>query len=343
MRLLTRFLTALVLVLVGCLDSDEIDDDDDGDEPEIADEPGPIESADSTADDDLTAPPTAEAADRFGVRMIYPTVSGGREWFLPANAQTGNAEWSPSNGSRGRLTATGEAGVFRVKGGPRLPVKPGSKAWFRNVEVTAYYRYRRSLTGDDEISPLGIHGFQILVRGGAHLTGKRPASGLDRPPAGTVAGPGYPFSSGQVNAHCIAASLHGYADVDGRVRFKKEISHTAGYTGGKAEKKPFPGAGPVPTQKWFGYKLIVRNQDHDRSVHMEIWMDLEANGNWKRITQLDDTGGWGPSGDLDGCGGAPFRYRSDQRITWAGPNVYFRFDNLETDVKWMSAREIAPL
>src|SRR5689334_19963179 len=37
---------------------------------------------------------SAPALDPFGVRKLYPTLAGGREWFLPADAQTPSNEWN---------------------------------------------------------------------------------------------------------------------------------------------------------------------------------------------------------------------------------------------------------
>jgi hypothetical protein len=365
-RISTRLLAPSCAVLAACIGSIDPapppgEGGDDWEEPEPVDPvlddaavstPDPIDAGVAAAEPDATAAPPpgddgpdATATDRFGVRKVYPTISGVREWFLPADAERANPEWSPSNGDRGRLVRTDEAGVFRVRGGPRLPVKsPSGRAWFRNVEVTAYYRYRSSLPPAEQQNPTNTFGYQILVRGEAHRTGTIAGNRINDgvpPPAGTVAGPGYPFGNATVNAHCLAASLHGYVDIDGRVRFKKEVSHTAGYTGERARVSPF--GGRVPTGRWFGTKYVVRNLG-SRGVHMELWMDLDASGQWRKVTESDDTGGWrAEDGGVDDCAAAPFRYAPDQRITWAGPSVLFRFDNIETDVRWLSVREIAPL
>jgi hypothetical protein len=296
-------------------------------------------------------PPGSEATpvDRFGVRKVYPTLGGGREWFLPADAEKANSEWSPSNGSRGKLVKTGTAGVFRVSGGPRLPAKaPAGQKWFRNVEVTGYYKLNKKITGAGEMSPLGNYGYQLIVRGEAHRTGTIGGGSINggvRPPSGTKAGPGYPFASGaSVNAHCLAASYHVNMNVDGRVVFKKEVSHTDGYTSGAATKRPFAGGGAMATGKWYGFKLIARNQNADKAVHLEAWLDAKADGNWVKISETNDTGGWNAQeAGIDGCGAAPFKYKRDQIVSWAGPTVLFRFDNVEADVKWFSVREIAPL
>ncbi len=62
------------------------------------------------------------------------------------------------------------------------------------------------------------------------------------------------------------------------------------------------------------------------------------------MLDVDDTGGWNAqTATIDGCGAAPFSYAVDQLITWAGPYVTFRVDNLVYDFKWASVREIAPL
>jgi hypothetical protein len=362
-RISSGLALSCVLIAVACVGSVEPappdDNGSDWEEPE-PDDPAPSDDAAVTVPapvdagapvdppppgDDEAAPPDSSAVDRFGVRKVYPTVGGGREWFLPADAEKANPEWSPSNGARGALVRTGEAGVFRVRGGPRLPVKsPAGKAWFRNVEVTAYYRYRSSLPPAEQQSPTNTFGYQLLVRGEQHRTGTIAGNRINDgvpPPRGTVAGPGYPFGSATVNAHCVAASLHGYVDIDGRVRFKKEISHTAGYTGERGRVTPF--GGDVPSGRWFGTKYVVRNLG-SRGVHMELWMDLEANGSWRKVTESDDTGGWrAEDSAVDDCAGAPFRYTPDQLVTWAGPQVLFRFDNIETDVRWLSVREIAAL
>jgi hypothetical protein len=321
----------------------------DWDEPEDelpADPADPVEVPPDTSDEE---PHPAEkwALDRFGVRKVYPTIAGGREWFLPTNAEVANPEWDPNAGHRGTFVRTSEAGVFRLRGGPRLPVKaPAGKAWFRNMEVTAYYRYRASLPEAEQQSPYDMYGFQILVRGEMHRTGTVSASVINggvAPPAGTVAGPGYPFRAGtSVNAHCLGASMHGFIDVNGRARFKKELSHTEGYS---AERAPaFPFGGPIPRNRWFGYKMVVRNLPGDTGVHLESWIDVNGDGVWRKVTETNDTGGWiGQDAHLDGCSAAPFRYSAGTRITWAGPVVLFRMDNIEADIKSLSVREIAAL
>jgi len=91
------------------------------------------------------------------------------------------------------------------------------------------------------------------------------------------------------------------------------------------------------------FKVVIRNFDANRAVQIESWVDERAAGNWRKVTEVQDTGGWNGGGGLDGCTGPPFNYQVDQLVTWAGPYINFRFDNLSSDIKWLSAREIDPL
>jgi hypothetical protein len=297
----------------------------------------PEPEPDASTDPEAGPPPDATGpagADPFGVRKVYPTKAGGREWYLPAEADRGDGEWSPPGTS---VTRSNEPGVFHIEGSPRIAVaSPPDKPWWRNVELTGYYRLRRTLTGD--IAPE----IQHYARGERHVTsmidgasinGSRPA------PPGTPVWPGYPFS-GMINGHCLGSSYKGYLYATGRMDFKKEISHTEGYTGARGGQMI---AGGMPANAWIGLKVMIRNFDDNQAVHMESWIDERADGNWRKVTEVRDTGGWTGGAGLDGCGAAPFNYKQDQLVTWAGPYVNFRFDNLSTDFKWMSAREIDPL
>ena len=76
---------------------------------------GGAQSPDTGSDPEASSTP---GGDAFGVRRIYPTKAGGREWYLPANAEQGNGEWAPGSA----VTRTPEAGVFHIEGSPRLAV-----------------------------------------------------------------------------------------------------------------------------------------------------------------------------------------------------------------------------
>ena len=275
--------------------------------------------------------------DRFGVLKIYPTKLGGREWYLPDDADRMSQEW---NVEANPVTRVG-AGVFRTAGNngeTRLTVgSPLNKTWWRNVEMTGYFRYMRPHDSYDQ-----ERHWEFLARSGVHTSNDvRPGDingGIGAPP-GTPAWPGYPFGAGAVNGHCLGTSYHGNLYVAGYALFEKEVSHIAGYSGPRGR---IDGVLKNPEGRWFGFKFVLRNADFGRRVHMEIWLDAQANGGWKRISTYDDVAGRWPAAQaaVDGCTKAPFSYRPDQLITWAGPWLTFRSDSIEVEFKSFSAREI---
>lgn len=68
---------------------------------------------------------------------------------------------------------------------------------------------------------------------------------------------------------------------------------------------------------------------------MENWVDQNNDGNWVKVFETVDAGGWGSEGTA-GCGG-----QADQIITWGGPIATFRWDSAtDVDFKNLSIREI---
>lgn len=278
--------------------------------------------------------------DRFGVRKIYQTRPGGREWTLPDDAERPSQEWNVEANPVTRV----RAGVFRTVGNDgetRLTVgSPRFKIWWRNVEMTGYFRYVRPHDSFDQ-----ERHWEFLARSGKHTTESvRPAdinAGVRAPP-GTPTWPGYPFGASAVNGRCLGTSYHGNLYVAGHAAFEKEVSHYAGYSGQRAR---VDGVLKNPLGRWFGFKFVLRNADFGRRVHMEIWLDANGTGDWRRISQYDDVAGRWSAGQLyaDGCTTAPFHYRPDQLITWAGPWMTFRSDSMEIEFHSLSAREINSL
>jgi hypothetical protein len=278
--------------------------------------------------------------DRFGVRMLYKTKATGREWFLPDNAQSPSAEWNVEHNQVTRV----EEGVFHTvgdNGQVRLSVaSPAGSAWWRNVELSGYFRYTGPMDSDNQ-----LRHWELLARGERHDEGTVRGSTINggvAAPSGTVVWPGYPFS-GSVPAACLGSSYHGNFYLTGSGLFEKEITHTAGYASQRAETKATGFANPL--QRWFGLKFVVRDANAGSRVHLELWLDANGDGQWKMLTLTDDEkGSWrAETADLDGCTAAPLSYARDQVLTWAGPWVIFRSDSVAMDFRWLSAREIDPL
>lgn len=193
-----------------------------------------------------------------------------------------DGEWRPPSSSE--IGHGPEPGSATISGSPRIDViSPAGKAWWRDVEMTAYLKYESVKTTDPSQAP---H-WTFYARGERHTSSTTVAdpktiNGGVLAPVGTATWPGYPFTgTTSIDARCLGSSIKGAIYPDGHGWWKKEISHTEGYTASR----------PPP----------------------------------------------------NGVVAAPFSYATDQLVTWAGPNVTFRVDNLVYDFKWASAREIEPL
>jgi hypothetical protein len=170
---------------------------------------------------------------------------------------------------------------------------------WRNFEMTQYVKVNTS-PSDDGFSPYG--------RGGKHTGGGAPEG-------------------------CEGSSMKGDIFFSGKVRFAKEQWHVSYvFTSLKTLS-----TGSIE-DKWTGIKFIVYNyvENNKVVVKTELWLDTNNNGNFVKVDETVDRGGWGTE---DGqCGGAP-----DQIISWGGPITTFRWDTAtDVDFKNLSVREIIP-
>ena len=204
-----------------------------------------------------TSSDAGPAKDKFGVREVYPTLPGGREWFLPSDPTKTDGEWTPPGSSE--IAPGPELGSATISGSPRIDVvSPKGKAWWRNVEMTAYLKYESVKTTDPTQAP---H-WTFYARGERHTSSTTVADpktingGVLAPP-GTATWPGYPFTGmTSIDARCLGSSIKGAIFTDGHGWWKKEVSHTEGYT---ASRPPPDGLviapGPLDGSKppWFGF------------------------------------------------------------------------------------------
>jgi hypothetical protein len=258
---------------------------------------------------------TASSVDKFGIRKIYPTKTGGEEWFMnminptsdsrtipPAMTKNSDGSWKvtntqtryrvfPSTGWNDDLYTTLDQKALAQKG-----YMQGSNDW-KNVEMTGYIKAN---TAGSETK------FIWYNRGGQHR---------DSQP-------------------CEGTAYKGNLYFDGRTRFQKEQWHPGGYP---TTFSPIPATTSLE-DRWVGFKYVVYNfvQNGKVVVKMQNWIDDRNNGNWVKIAERVDSGGWGTYGTK--CGGAP-----DQLITWGGPQASFRWDYAtNVDIKNLSIREIQP-
>jgi F5/8 type C domain-containing protein len=260
---------------------------------------------------------TASDVDKFGIKKLYQTKSNGEQWYMNMNNPLGDSRFDPQNtitknpdGSWKMKSTKVRMNVYTSTGydSNDIPTldhsKIASKGYmlasndWRNFEMTQYVKVNTS-PSDDNLAPYG--------RGGRH-TG-------DGPPEG-----------------CEGSSMKGDVFFSGKVRFAKEQWHVS-YV--------FTSLKSVTTSiedKWVGIKFVVYNfQESGKTVvKTELWLDTKNNGNFVKVDENVDRGGWGTE-DTE-CGGAP-----DQIISWGGPITTFRWDTAtDVDFKNLSVREIKP-
>ena len=260
----------------------------------------------------------ATNVDKFGIKLLYPTKNGGEQWFIDMNNPLGDNRFNPRNtitknpdGSWKMKATQVRMEVYTSTGYDRNDISTldhsaiASKGYmqrandWRNFEMTQYVKVNIS-PSDDNFSPNG--------RGGKHTL-------IDTPPEG-----------------CEGSSMKGDVFFSGKVRFAKEQWHVSYvFTSLKSATSSIE-------DKWVGIKFIVYNfvENNKVVVKTELWLDTNNNGNFLKVDENVDRGGWGTEGTE--CGGAP-----DQIISWGGPITTFRWDTAtDVDFKYLSVREITP-
>ena len=262
----------------------------------------------------VTQPPPGRVADAFGVTMLYPSVSGGESWSMPAdprsdsrfnpqNPITPNADgsWKMKN-AQVRMevyTSTGYDGSkIRTYARDTLAAQGYMLApndW-RNVEITGFVRVNSASVPTDDVT--------WYARGGRH----------------------------SAPIPCEGSAYKGGLHIDGRVRFEKESWHVS------YKNASYLQATSSLIGRWVGFKTVMRNVTvgGKTAVKMESWLNDNADRvTWAKVYEMTDDGTYG--GDASACGASA----PAMPITWGGPIAAFRWDNAEdVDFRWLSVREI---
>jgi hypothetical protein len=257
----------------------------------------------------IASPPSARS-DRFGIKEIYPTKQGGREWYINMKNPANDSLFAIGTGKDDNITRQSD-GSWRIayqKVRMSVDTPPGTPMW-KNVEITGYAKVN-SLFPHNANSKVGYTDLAWFARGGRH-TQSSPCDGL---------------------------ALIGGIHADGTVGWKKEIWFTGGYTDELGQAKITNSI----VGKWIGWKVIMYNINNNSAVKMESYLDDKNDNHWVKVTDIIDDGGWfanSPDGIFysANCGRA-----KDHIITEPGPDVAFRSDNLVWDFKNLSVREIQP-
>jgi hypothetical protein len=250
------------------------------------------------------------SADPFGVREIYPTKPGGREWFMDRDDVMGDGVFQSGVAPAPNGDGTWYINTLRPgepNQGARLDVTtPAGMDLWLNVEMTGYLR--------------------LISSSSAQELAWRTTSGSPH----TNACDGYAYYATLLYSGERAAVL-------------KEVWHPNGYiTGPEVAMSP-----TTPLEgRWIGFKAIRYNLQADTEVRVELWLDEHADGQWRKLAENTDDG-WVAAqpfpADYD-CKspltGEPKTL--DQIMNWPYPLVTFRADNAELDFDKLSVREIVP-
>src|SRR3989475_2091443 len=272
-----------------------------------------------------TPPPTSnEGSDKWGIKMLHPTITNGREWFntwdnshsriLTANDRDPDDSMFKVSGQSDSIVVIDGKGVATMSGTqPRMYVYDQTLAlkWL-NVEVTVY---------GERISETQLYSSQG-INIGARSTHQN-----------------------EVNTPCGVNTYYSRMLYSGNANFAKELNWPDDV------KKPGSingidwnlfGNTTFPYDTWIGHKFVLRTVDSGTHVRMEMWRDLTNGlngGDWKSILNYTDTGDMTdpitpgcPTNDLSHI------------ILEAGPSIFIRNTDISAaQYKEFSVREIDPL
>jgi hypothetical protein len=283
--------------------------------------------------------PPSGTLDKFGIKELYPSKTGGGEQYImnmqsesndPQFDPNGNTLTKNADGSYKVTSSSVRLQIFTSTGFQENQIKTlnqvklASQGYmlrpndWKNVEITGYLKPNHFTSSTSN----GAAHIEYVARGARNTNDN------------------YLVGTPPLSAQCEATTYHSNTYMTGRVKFEKDLMHTAGYTANSQDPQIL-NAVNMALGKWVGIKAVYYNLPNG-NVKLEQWVDdstdnINAPGNkWHKVLDFTDQGQWG--GGHPNCGGTPSTI-----ITWGGPIALFRWDNIDNmDFKNFSIREIQP-
>jgi hypothetical protein len=241
---------------------------------------------------------------------MYPTKPGGREWFINMDNPTSDGIFDPGSPIRkqadGSWKIDGRHTNDKFGNEVRMNVNtPSAQEPWKNVEITGYAKVISADSTNDHLD--------WYARGGKHTP----------------------------DAPCDGSALKGWLSVGGIASWVKEIWFPSGYTNQRDKIQATHDGNPI-LGRWIGWKVVMYNVDNDKAVKMESYLDGQDNNQWKKVTDLIDSGGWYARASDKEFYSAACGKPKDYIITNSGPVATFRSDSMIWDFADLSVREIQP-
>src|SRR5438093_8602829 len=268
--------------------------------------------------------PTNGGFDKWGIKMLHPTITNGREWFntwdnshsriLTANDRDPDDSMFKVSGQSDSMVVIDGKGVATMSGTqPRMYVYDQTLVlkWL-NVEVTVY---------GERISETQLYSSQ-----GINIGARSTHQNEVKTPCG-------------VNTYYSRMLYSGNANFAKELNWPDDVKKPGSING--IDWNLF-GNATFPYDTWIGHKFVLRTVDSGTHVRMEMWRDLTNGlngGDWKSILNYTDTGDMTdpitpgcPTNDLSHI------------ILEAGPSIFIRNTDISAaQYKEFSVREIDPL